>query len=57
MQRNYYLPESKIKTIAHKLAQGIENFHDYGIVIRNLNLTTIMMKDNSDQATPRINSL
>lgn len=56
-ERNNFVAEQRCKSIAQKLAQGIEYLHEFGILICKLNLNTIMMTDNSDQAIPRINSL
>ena len=51
------IPEARCKTIAQKLAQGIEFLHEYGIMIGKLNLETILMTDKSDEAIPRISNL
>ena len=56
-ERRGILLEARAKSIAMKLAQGIEYLHEYGILIGKLNVNTIMMTDRSDQALPRISNL
>lgn len=52
--RKFKLKESHIKQIVIQLLMGVQYFHSYGIVHRDLKLENIMMSDMSDDAVPKI---
>jgi serine/threonine protein kinase len=53
-ERKNLIKEMRARDISHRVAQGIEYLHDFGILIGQLDLESIMMTDVSDSAVPRI---
>lgn len=52
--KDLIVDECRIREIMHKIAQGLEMLHSLGIILRDLQLKSIMMSDNSEFANPRI---
>jgi hypothetical protein len=46
--------EERARDICNRIAQAIEFMHDYGIIIGQLDLESVVMTDQTDSAVPRI---
>ena len=54
---NNDLPESKVRDIFIFIGRTLEQMHNNGIMVRNLDFTNILMTSNNEDATPKINNL
>lgn len=53
-KRDFMIPESKARELAHSIATGIFYLHSFGIAHRDLKPENILMTDETDDAQPKL---